>query len=167
MLTIRPTKMLARRMGMRAPEVAPPVANRVADWCAHEFRCQRYRYLIFCNTASLYPVVTHAREVRDDDALIERLVAALRVTFVGGALEFQFERWIAPELSAVQWAPIPDRSILSSINELIFLAKYELENRDASPASLSRWLAQVPMTALGGNSPDRVFPALAGNKQVD
>ena len=65
MLTIRPTKILARRLGIELPKAPPVVTNRVADWCAHEFRVARYRYLIFCNTASLYPVVMMATGVTD------------------------------------------------------------------------------------------------------
>lgn len=162
MLTIRPTKMLARRLGIELPDVPPVVTNRVADWCAHEFRVSRYRYLIFCNTASLYPVVMSARGVTDDHKLIRRLLGGLQVCLVGIKLERQFQRWIAPEPVAVQWAPIPDRSLLGSINDLIFQAGYGISNRDYSPVELSRWLAATPMTALGGNSPDRVFPKVGG-----
>ncbi len=54
------------------------------------------------------------------------------------------------------------RVILSSVNEMIFHAKYGLEHRDYSPVELSRWLAEIPMSAPGGNSPDRVFPKLTG-----
>lgn len=164
MLTIRPTKMLTRRLDLELPVTPPTVRNRVADWCAHEFRVGRFRYLIFCNTASLYPVVTLARGVVDDHTLIERLVAGLRMALAEGKLAFQFERWIVPELPAVQWAPIPDRSILGSINDMIAMAKYSLQHRDESPVELSRWLAESPMSALGMNSPDRVFPTLTGQR---
>jgi len=162
MLTVRPTKTLARRLGFDVPQVPPLVANRVADWCVHEFRSGRFRYLIFCNTASLFPVVTHARGVVDDHTLIERLVSALKLMLVGGEVELQFQRWIEPELSEVQWAPIPDRAILGSINDMISMAKYALAQRDDSPVELSRWLAQSPMSVLGGHSPDRIFPTLVG-----
>ncbi len=162
MLTIRPTKMLARRLGLGLPKAPPEVTNRVADWCAHEFRVSRHRYLIFCNTAALYPVVTYGRGVTDGHSLVERLADGLKQCLMGTELEFQFQRWIVPELAVVQWAPIPGKSILSSVNEMIFQATYGLENRDYSLVDLSRWLARTPMTALGGNSPDRVFPALGG-----
>ncbi len=107
MLTIRPTKMLARRLGIELPVTPPLVTNRVADWCTHEFRVSRHRYLLFCNTAALYPVVTYAGGVTDDHGLIERLVDGLKLCLVGTELEFQFQRWIVPELAVVQWAPMP------------------------------------------------------------
>jgi hypothetical protein len=162
MLTIRPTKMLARRLGIDLPEVPPAVTNRVADWCAHEFKVSRYRYLIFCNTASLYPVVMMSTRVTDGPKLAARLLGGLQTCLRGGALEAQFRDRILVEGPIFQWAPIPDRSLLGSINELIFAAKIGLESREYGPAELSRWLAQTPMMALGGNSPDRVFAKLGG-----
>ena len=160
MLTIRPTKMLARRLGIELPKAPPVVANWVADWCVHEFRVSRHRYLIFCNTASLYPAVMMARGVTDGPKLAARLLGGLQTCLRGGKLELQFQQRIVVEGPFIQWAPIPGRSVLGSINELIFSAKVGLEHRDYGPEELSRWLARTPMMALGGNSPDRVFPTL-------
>ncbi len=154
--------MLARRLGIDVPAVPPPVTNRVADWCAHEFRVSRHRYLIFCNTASLYPVVMMSTRVTDGPKLAARLMGGLQTCLRGGALEAQFQTRILVEEPVIQWAPIPGRSVLGSINELVFAAKIGLESRDYGPEELSRWLAKTPMMALGGNSPGRVFPALGG-----
>lgn len=163
MMTIRPTKMLARKLRLGAVPVAMPVVtNRVTDWCAHEFLVSRRRYLIFCNTASLYPVVTEARGVTGEDALVRRLQAALRLNLADGPHAFAYERWIATCGAGVQWAPIPDRSVLGTINDLIFEVKWGLRD-GKSLAELSGWLAQTPLTVLGMNSPDRVFPMIAGS----
>lgn len=161
-LTIRPTKMLARRLGIEVPPVPPVVTNRVADWCAHEFKVSRQRYLLFCNTASLYPVVMMATGVTNGPELVLRLMGGLQSCLRGGKLETQFERRIVAEGPFVQWAPIPGKSVLGSINELVFLAKCGLEDGVGGPEELSRWLAKTPMSALGMNSPDRVFPKLGG-----
>jgi hypothetical protein len=139
----------------------PVVTNRVADWCAHEFLVSRRRYLIFCNTASLYPVVTEARGVNDGEALVERLVATLRLNLADGPHAFAYERRIASSWVDVQWAPIPDRSVLGSINDLVFEAKWGLRD-GKSLVELSKRLARTPLSVLGMNSPDRVFPKIAG-----
>ena len=47
--------MLAKRLGIDVPTVVPVGSNRIADWCAHEFQCGQYRYLIYCNPASIFP----------------------------------------------------------------------------------------------------------------
>lgn len=159
MLTLRPTRMLAKRLRIALPDAPPPVSNRVADWCVHEFRDGGHRYLMLCNAASLYPLVTSARGVSDEEALIKRCSDAMRLNLEGTELEFQYQRWIEPELMSVQWAPIPDKAVLSSINEMILMARHGM---DKSPVELSEWLARTPMKVLGGNSPDRVFPTLTG-----
>jgi hypothetical protein len=46
---------------------------------------------------------------------------------------------IERELAAgVQWAPIPDRSVLSSISEMIWLADAHFDDGDLTPAILSQ-----------------------------
>jgi hypothetical protein len=160
MLTLRPTKMLARRLHLSVPAVPPPVTNRVADWCAHEFTAQRHRYLLFWHTATFLPVLVHGRGVRDDHDLILRLAGGLKLVMGGTELEFHYQRWIAPELGIVQWAPIPSRSVLGTMNDLMIMAKYHLDAGDQSPVELSLQLAETPLSALGMNSPDRAFRSL-------
>ena len=160
MLTLRPTKMLARRLHLTVPAAPPPVTNRVADWCAHEFTAERHRYLLFWNTAAFLPVLLSGRGVRDDHGLIMRLTDGLRVAMSGNDLEFHFQRWIAPALSEVQWAPIPSRSVLGTMNDFMIMAKYHLAERDQSPLEISRLMAGAPLSALGMNSPAEAFRSL-------
>jgi hypothetical protein len=159
MLTLRPTKMLAQRLKIEVPAAPPPVENRVADWCVHEFREGRQRYLMFCNTATLLPLMTHATGVRSDHDLITRLRDGFQNVLVGTELEFAYQRWIVPELGTVQWAPIPGKAVLSSLNELIMMSRYGM---DKSPVEMSEWLAKVPMKAIGHESPGRAFRQLRG-----
>lgn len=166
MLTIRPTKRLAARLGILVPNTPPKVTNRVADWCAHEFMVGRYRHLFFFNTASIYPVVTLARGVTDESSLIERLIESLKLNLVGTKVGFQFERWIAPALSEVQFAPIPDRSTLGAMNDLIFAAKWRLGSESVAPVELSEWLAVTPLKTLGYGSPHEAFASLGGKSRA-
>jgi hypothetical protein len=157
--------MLARRLKFTVPAVPPPVANRLGDWCVNEFRFGRNRWLIVCNTATLFPYVLSARGVTDEMALIRRVGGGLAevVTAVGG--NPAFNRWVATGLNEVQWAPIPDRAVLSSLSELAMQACYGLADGVATPQELSRWLAQTPMKTIGHNSPDRAFRTLRGSEQ--
>lgn len=156
--------MLAKRLGLEVPRVPPAVTNRVADWCAHEFKVGRVRYLIFVNTASLFPVLAYGRGVTDEHDLIVKLRESLQLVMGGTELEFHYRRWIEPEGMNVQWAPIPDRSVMGSMNDMIAMAKYRLEERDESPVALSHGLAEAPMGMLGMNSPDRAFLSLRGGR---
>jgi len=51
MLTLRPTKTLARRMALSFEPVGGTVSNPYADWCLHSFTFSSYRYLIAVNRA--------------------------------------------------------------------------------------------------------------------
>jgi hypothetical protein len=160
MLTLRPTKMLARRLHLAVPAAPPPVTNRVADWCAHEFTASRHRSLLFWNTAAFLPVLVHGRGVRDDCDLIMRLIDGLKLVMTGNDLEFHFQRWIVPELAAVQLAPIPSRSVLGTMNDFMIMAKYHLAARNQSPLEISELMAKAPLSALGMNSPAKAFRSL-------
>ena len=159
MVAIRPTKMLARQLGVRLPSVPPEVPSQVADWCAHTFPVGRRSWLIFCNTASLYSVFAQAHRVTDGEALARRLRGmVLKVVRQSGF--FSQAEVLADALTDFQWAPIPDRSVLGSINELIWLAGTWLEDPGLTPEGLSKNVNRAPMSGIGMNSPDRAFASL-------
>ena len=152
--------MLARGLHLTVPTTPPPVANRVADWCAHEFTVTRHRDLLFWNTAAFLLMLVPGRGVRDDHDLILRLTDGRKAVMSGIDLEFHFQRWIAPELHEVQWAPIPSRSALGTMNDLMLMAKHHFAEGDESPVEISRSMAAAPMSALGMNSPAGAFRSL-------
>lgn len=155
-MTIRPSRMLARRLGIGLPDHMPEVRDRLADWCVHEFRAGRRGYLLLCHTGSMYPVVASLRGATDGTRLKQRMVEALRDTLTGPVLGPLVSNDIEPRLGEVQFAPIPDRSVTGTMNDLIFAAKVGL-NEGMSVPDLSPWLAVTPLSILGMNSPNRVF----------
>jgi hypothetical protein len=88
------------------------------------------------------------------------LEEGIKLVMGGTELEFHYQRWIAPEFGEVQSAPIPSRSVLGTMNDLMQMAKYYLEFRDESPVEISHRMAEAPLSALGMNSPDRAFRSL-------
>jgi hypothetical protein len=160
MFTLRPTKVLASRLGIHLPAVAKPVTRPFADWCVHRFRAERFEYLVFVNSVSLLSVVTHARGVTDDSTLIERLVSTLREYCRFSGRDLQFEQLIAPETACVDFAPIGGRPLLSSINELVFHAGYHLQAGDP-PIEVSNRLNEIPMKFVEMDSPGKAFAEMA------
>jgi len=151
--------MLARQLGVAIPAVPPPVPSRVADWCAHTFRHRTRNWLIFCNTASLYPVLAHARKVTDGETLVRRAGGmALEVLQKNGFPDQA--RILDAQLTDFQFGPVPDRSVLGSINELVWLAGLRLDAPDLVPWTLSQHLGRTPMSALGMNSPAKALASL-------
>ena len=158
-LTLRPTKKLARQLGINVPRVPPAVPSRVTDWCAHTFVRGGEPWLIFCNTASFYPVFAGAAGVTDGEALARRLGGMVLQVLKTNGFTAQ-AKIIEGELTGFQFAPIPDRAVLSSISELMRLADGCFDDADLTPATLSRQLGETPMSALGMNSPARVLESL-------
>ena len=158
-ITLRPTKKLARQLAISVPRLSPAVPSRVTDWCTHTFLRGDEPWLIFCNTASLYPVFASAAAVTDGEALARRLCGMVIGVLKTNGFSTQakiFER----ELTDFQFAPIPDRAVLSSISELIWLSDSWFNDVDLTPATLSRQLGVTPMSALGMNSPERALASL-------
>lgn len=159
-LTLRPTKKLARQLGLRIPPVAPVVKSRVADWCVHTFQMGKEPWLIFCNTASLYPVFAKGLGVTDDEILIRRTVGMVLLVLRENGYSTQ-AKIIEHELTlGVQWAPIPDRSVLGSINDFVRVSDFHFDDPNLTPAILSQRLGITPMTTLGKNDPARAFATL-------
>lgn len=159
MLTLRPTKKLARQLGIQIPTVPPAVPSRIADWCVHTFLLGNDHWLVFCNTASLYPVFAGGRGVTDGESLARRVGGMVPTVLQANRLTQQAGIFTAA-LTDFQWAPIPDRSVLGSISEMIYLADPWFDDAGLTPAVLSKKLGNAPMSALGMNSPARAFASL-------
>jgi hypothetical protein len=159
-LTVRPTKKLARQLALRIPRLPLAVPSRVSDWCAHTFLRGNEPWLVFCNTASLYPVFPSSAAVKNGESLARRLAGIVLGVLQTNGFSTQATIFEA-ELTEFQFAPIPDRSVLSSISELIWLADSRYDDVGLTPATLSRQLGETPMSALGMNSPARALSSLS------
>jgi hypothetical protein len=158
-LTLRPTKKLARQLALDVPRLPVAVPSRVSDWCAHTFLRGNEPWLIFCNTASLYPVFAGSAGVTDGESLARRLGGMVLGVLQTNGFSTQakiFQR----ELTGFQFAPIPDRSVLGSVSELIWLADAWFDDVDLTPATLSHKLGKTPMSALGMNRPADALSSL-------
>jgi hypothetical protein len=160
MLTLRPTQRLARRLAVELPDALVPVDKPHADWCVHAFTAGRVRYLIATNTCALLSVVLRARGITDDRALITRTLAAIGDHLRGTGREFLFERLIAAEAGEVRFVPIGSRSVLGSINGLVFQAKWFLEKSDLAPSEVSARINRTPLSVLRHGDPEREFAAM-------
>lgn len=161
MLVLRPTNVLARRLGVAVPAVPPLDHDRVADWCVHEFRLRGLRVLAFFQTATLYPLLTSGRAVTDDPTLTRRFVEAAAVSLRDTEFEFLLRSRILPAASEIAWAPIPSRSVLGSMNDLIYAARVHLGEDADAPAVAALKLAETPLSILNMNSPQRALRAVA------
>lgn len=138
------TKLKAGILG-----TCPLDSNPYADWSCHLFTADRTQYIILSNTASLYSCVMFGRGVTDDSIFIARACDAIREALIADGQQFVYERFIAPSSAEVQYAKTLNRGVTGSMNDLINLAKYSLENNDIAPYSLAADLNEVLLSYLG------------------
>lgn len=125
----------------------PADENPFADWSAHLFAIGRTQYIIVSNTKSLYSTVMPAKGINDDGTLIERVLENLREFLADDGQQFVFRRFIAPATGTVQFAKALNRTITSSMNELILSATAWLED-GISPYEVGFRLNTVLLSAI-------------------
>jgi hypothetical protein len=159
MIVLRLTKMLAKRLSLTVAPQAIDSTNPYADWCVHQFSFVRHRFLIAVNTRSLLPVVMPARGATDRATLITRVLQQVEMHLRDRGWSELFEEFILPEASAVILGTIDNRSLQSSINDLIFLASAYLES-GLSVSDVNFRLGEAPMGYLEMDHPRMVFPRM-------
>jgi hypothetical protein len=147
-LTFRPTKKLAARVGLAVPPGDVPVETPHCDWCAHTFTAQRFRYIILTNTHSFFSVIMSSRGVTTEAAFIRSALGSIGRHLVESGRGSVFERVIAPQANEVQFASIPNRAVLGTITELVFLAQVDLVEGGLSATEVSSRLNEMPLSVL-------------------
>jgi phosphoribosyl-ATP pyrophosphohydrolase len=119
------------------------------------------RVEILTNTHSLFSVVTHGAGLTSEAAFIRRALEAIREKLRESGREFAWERQIEPAVMSVRFARLADRRVMGSMNDLIYMAKVYMEDRDMSPRELSARLNETPLSLLWkrgpAGSPERAF----------
>jgi hypothetical protein len=128
----------------------PPDGNPFADWSAHLFAIGRTQYILVSNTKSLYSTVMPAKGINDDSTFIERVLENLREFLADDNQQFAFRQWIAPGSGTIQFAKALNRTITSSMNELILSATAWLEE-GVSPYEVGFRLNTVLLSAIAPN----------------
>jgi hypothetical protein len=140
--------MLAARIGSPLRDENLPVESLYTDWCAHSFTARRCRHIILTNTYSFLSVVMAARGITSEDAFIRSAGEAIRDYLVQSGRSSAFDRFMAAETTEARFSRIPDRRVLGTINELVFLAADYLAAENVSLFKISEYLNTVPLSAL-------------------
>jgi hypothetical protein len=156
MMTLRCTARVRDRL--RLPETLPeppPSTGRLGDWYVHLVRFARPEFAIATNERSLLTVLFPARELRT--TLAPNLRAA-----VGPLLEFLrvSHEAVAREIAAMEavaFGRASNRHVLGSMNDLAFQASVHLARGD-DLFTISRRLAETPMSAIGAKRSDYGYP---------
>ena len=161
MLTFRCTQRVLRRLGIEAIADAPMSTTRLGDWYTNLLLVQRHRLLIFVSEPTLLSVFIPVNEL---STLIPRFRRGLaEVLQALGAPTRAIEAEIS-DMETVAFAATVNRSVLGSMNDLIFQAKWELKgNPQQTLLELGLKLSQILCKPLGYRLPQEAAMArLAG-----
>lgn len=129
----------------------PLEENPLADWSAHLFAIGRTQYILISNTKSLYSTVILAKGINSTGTLVDRVLENLREFLADDGQQFVFRRFIAPATGTIQFAKAINRTVTSSMNELILSATAWLED-GISPYEVGFRLNTVLLSAI---APDK------------
>jgi hypothetical protein len=132
-------------------------ANPYTDWSAHLFTADRMQYLIITNTASLYSIISYARGMTDMDSFIKYSLGYMAEYLSGDGFGFQFRRLIVPNAKETVFSKLLDRRVISSINELIRIAKFYLIEDGLSPFDASQGINDIAMSCINYDKPKEAF----------
>jgi hypothetical protein len=152
---------LSAKLKVTPVKVLPLDANPFADWSAHLFTAERTQFVIVTNTASLYSTLLYGRGIAHDGHFIGRALSSLREFMEDDGLSFIYQRFIAPASSTVQFSKALNRSVTSSMNDLIVHAKMWLTEGELSPHDTAFKLNDIPFSPFKYRTPKEVFTGLA------
>lgn len=171
-MIFRLSATLAKKLKEGPLPSMPLDENPYADWSAHLFTADRTQYIIVSNTKSLYSVVLYGKGITDDSEFIDQTLSTLREFMDDDGQAFVYRRFIAPACGTVQFAKALDRSVTGSINELVKVAKFALEDGERAPHDLGFELNDFLLSALALDKkasygkPNEAFRALADGLNV-
>ena len=136
-------------------QATPLDDNPYADWSCHLFTADRTQYIMVSNTLSLYSCVMFGRGITNDGAFIDRILASIREFMAEDGQQFVYRRFIAPATGTVTFAKALNRSVTSSMNDLINHAQLWLADGDTSPHEVGFKLNDILLSALAKSKKDR------------
>ena len=126
----------------------PPHDNPLLDWTANLFMVSRWQCIILTNSASLYSVVFPGKGVPNEHALVEQGMTALDDCLTRDGILGLYEFGIAPAIDSVRFCKAGNKSVLASMNQLIFQVKCDLLEIGHPLPLVNRRLNRIPTSTL-------------------
>ena len=156
-MIVRVSAKLGKKIHLSPDRVLPADESPFADWSAHLFTADRTQYILISNTASLYSMVMFGRGITDDCRFLDRITSYMGEFIRADGHEFIFERLITPCLGRVRFSKALNRSVIGSMNDLIYQAQLHLVEDVLSPFDVSFRLNEVPLSCLEHITPRNSF----------
>lgn len=154
-MILRLSQKLCTRIKAGKLSETPLDQNPFADWSAHLFVANRTQYAILSNTKSLYSTVMFGEGIMDDGHFIRNALDGIREFMQGDGQEFVYRRFVAPASKTVRFAKALNRSVTTSMNDLVRHAIAHLAEGELSPQDVGFELNNVLLSSIARSEADR------------
>lgn len=153
-MIFRLSQRLKQKIKIGTLNASPLDRNPFGDWSCHIFPANRRQYILLCNTKSLYSCVMPAKGITNQKVFAEKAVDSIRDFTADDANQWAFRKFIAPEFKTVQFGKALNRSVTSSMNQLIEYAQDLLIVDAMSPHEVGFKLNDFLLSAIAAKKSD-------------
>ena len=153
-MIFRLSQKLNQKLKAGTLETLPLHQNPFADWSCHIFPANRRQYILLSNTKSLYSCVMPAKGVTNQKQFAENAMNCIRDFTADDANQWAFRKFIAPEIETVQFAKSLNRSVTSSMNQLVECAQILLIEDQMPPNEVGFKLNDFLLSAIAEKKSD-------------
>jgi len=139
-MIIRLSQQMMKKLGLAVTLTAEPADNPLCDWSVHLFRSQRTQYVLAVNSTSLFAVTFYGRGVTDERSFLGAFLTSLLEHHEAARLETAYTELIRACTNTIIWSKAGNRSVTGSMNEMIYHAKWTLEEEALTTVELSNEL---------------------------
>ena len=153
-MIFRLSQRLNQKIKAGIPDVLPLHENPFVDWSCHIFPANRSQYILLCNTKSLYSCVMPAKGITNQKRFAENAMNCVRDFTADDANQWAFRKFIAPEYETVQFSKAFNRSVTSSMNQLIEYAQDLLIEDEMHPHEVGFKLNDFLLSSIAEKKSD-------------
>jgi hypothetical protein len=153
-MVFRFTRAAQKKLKIGALAALAPAENLFYEWFVHVFHARRYRYFITTNAATLFTVIIPGAGVKDDSIYFDNIFDAIKLQMEDVSMEFIYRRLIATKTAEILLSTTNSKSILGSMNDMIFNAKFLLDHEKMSPFDAGRFINKTPFSGIGMDYPE-------------
>jgi len=165
-LTFRLTQKLAKKLKAAPTTALPPHADPLLDWTANLFMVSRWQCILLTNSRSLYSVVLPGKGIPSEKAFVDLGMKALRENMALDGITNIFDAKIAPFLNSINFCKAGDRSVLASMNQLVYQVKCNLIEIGHPLPLVTHRLNRMPMSKLNYRYSVEEFELLANQPRA-
>ena len=162
-MILRVSGKLGKKIGVKPTESLPLHENPYLDWSGHLFRVHRVQHIILTNTASLYSLLFLGRGITTPKQYAKHARNEIRKFLKHDGNEAIYNKFIAPHTETVSFSKALNRSVIGSVNDMVSLSKFRIEQMGMSLLEVGDQLNKTPMFYLEEFYPEIAFQSLLDN----